>query len=221
EGIGEDILPKNVDFSVIDYFEKVSDKDGAVMARRLAKEEGILLGYSCGSAMAGLIQMQDKLKPEDLVVVIFHDHGSRYVAKIYNDDWMRERGFMDAELKVEDLINMKTDKEFFTVQSSDSVRNVLDIMRDKDISQLPVMDNGGMVGSIAEATILSFILENPLKNSEKPVAEIMQEAFPVVSMDTSFSDLGRYITKKVPAVVSKDKTGSLHIITNYDIIQAV
>ena len=86
EGIGEDILPKNVDFSIIDHFEKVSDKDGAIMARKLATEEGILLGYSAGSAMAGAIQMKDKFTKDDVVVLIFHDHGSRYVAKIFNDE---------------------------------------------------------------------------------------------------------------------------------------
>ncbi|NNE14271.1 MAG: pyridoxal-phosphate dependent enzyme [Saprospiraceae bacterium] len=95
EGIGEDIIPKNVDFDVIDLFEKVTDKDGAVMARRLAREEGLLLGYSCGSAVAGLIQLKDKLKPTDVVVVIFHDHGSRYIGKLYNDQWMKDQGFLE------------------------------------------------------------------------------------------------------------------------------
>lgn len=94
EGIGEDILPKNVDFSLIDHFEKVTDKDGAVMARRLAREEGLLLGYSAGSAVAGLLQMADQLTKDDVVVIPIHDHGSRYVGKIFNDDWMREQGFM-------------------------------------------------------------------------------------------------------------------------------
>ncbi len=94
EGIGEDILPENVDFSLIDYFEKVTDKDGAVMARRLAKEEGLFLGYSCGSAAAGLVQMKDQLTEDDVVVIIFHDHGSRYVGKVYNDEWMKKNDFM-------------------------------------------------------------------------------------------------------------------------------
>lgn len=94
EGIGEDIIPKNVDFEVIDHFEKVSDQAGAVMARRLAREEGLLLGYSAGSAVAGLLQMADQLHPDDLVVVVIHDHGSRYVGKIYNDDWMRQQNFL-------------------------------------------------------------------------------------------------------------------------------
>jgi len=94
EGIGEDILPANVDFSVIDHFEKVTDKDGALMARRLAREEGMLLGYSAGSAVAGLLQMKDRLQPENIVVVVIHDHGSRYVGKVFNDNWMREKGFL-------------------------------------------------------------------------------------------------------------------------------
>ncbi len=93
EGIGEDILPKNVDFDLIDHFEKVTDKDGAVMARRLAREEGLLLGYSAGSAVAGLLQMKDRLKEGDVVVIVIHDHGSRYVNKLYNDEWMKKQGW--------------------------------------------------------------------------------------------------------------------------------
>ena len=94
EGIGEDILPKNVDFSIIDKFEKVTDKDGAIMARRLAREEGIMAGYSAGSAVAGINQLKENLTKEDIVVVVFHDHGTRYVGKLFNDDWMKEQGFM-------------------------------------------------------------------------------------------------------------------------------
>tara|TARA_B100000886_G_scaffold229919_1_gene160382 strand:+ start:1520 stop:2497 length:978 start_codon:yes stop_codon:yes gene_type:complete len=95
EGIGEDILPENVDFELIDHFEKVTDKDGAIYARRLAKEEGIFAGYSCGSAIAGLNQLKSKLNKDDVVVVLLHDHGSRYVGKIFNDDWMREQKFIE------------------------------------------------------------------------------------------------------------------------------
>jgi cystathionine beta-synthase len=121
EGIGEDILPKNVDFDVIDYFEKVTDKDGAVMARRLAREEGILLGYSAGSALAGLHQLKDKLTKDDVVVVVIHDHGSRYVGKIYNDDWMRERGFLEEELSVKDVLRKKGKQEFISINTDQKV----------------------------------------------------------------------------------------------------
>tara|TARA_B100000795_G_scaffold96254_1_gene70613 strand:- start:272 stop:1246 length:975 start_codon:yes stop_codon:yes gene_type:complete len=94
EGIGEDIIPENVDFDVIDHFEKVTDKDGAIYSRKLAREEGLFCGYSCGSAIAGLNQLKDKLSSNDVVVVLLHDHGSRYIAKIYNDQWMKDQDFL-------------------------------------------------------------------------------------------------------------------------------
>ncbi|MBK8627106.1 MAG: pyridoxal-phosphate dependent enzyme [Saprospiraceae bacterium] len=221
EGIGEDILPKNVDFSLIDHFEKVSDKDAALAARRLAKEEGMLLGYSAGSALAGLLQMKDQLKPTDVVVILFHDHGSRYMGKLYNDDWMRERGFLDTELKVRDLITGKRDKKFIAVSSQESVKNVLKMMKDLDISQLPVMDGEVIKGSITESTILEFILNNPLQNSEKQVSEIMAAPFPIVTVDLAVKDLNKYISKNVPAVIAKDLSGDLIVLTQYDIIQAL
>lgn len=221
EGIGEDILPKNVDFDVIDLFEKVSDKDGAVMARRLAREEGILLGYSCGSAMAGLVQLKDKLTKDDVVVIIFHDHGSRYIGKVYNDDWMRERGFLDADLKVKDLVAAKRDKHFFSVAAEHTVKEVLSMMKQNDISQLPVMEGESIIGSITENTLLEFVLNNPLQNSDKAVKEIMEEPFPTVAMDMNAKEINRYMSKKTPAVITEDQTGTKHILTQYDILQAL
>jgi cystathionine beta-synthase len=221
EGIGEDILPKNVDFSLIDHFEKVSDKDGAVMARRIAREEGIMLGYSAGSAVAGLLQLKDRLTKDDVVVVVIHDHGSRYVGKIYNDDWMRERGFLDTELKVKDVISRKKDKSFITVDIADTVRHAFQIMKDHDISQLPVTKDGAFVGAVTENTVLTYLLENPMQNTEKTVETVMGEPFPVVSEDLPFNQLSKYISKTIPAVLAKDKAGGIHILTQYDIIQAV
>jgi cystathionine beta-synthase len=221
EGIGEDILPKNVDFSLIDHFEKVTDKDAALAARKLAKDEGILLGYSAGSALAGLLQMKDKLKPTDVVVILFHDHGSRYIGKLYNDDWMRERGFLESELKVSDLIAKKRDKKFISVASTESVKSVLKMMKVLDISQLPVMDGDVIKGSVTESNILEFILHNPLHNSEKQVSEIMAGPFSIVSTDLAVKDLNKYITKSIPAVIAKDLSGDLIVLTQYDIIQAL
>ena len=94
EGIGEDILPKNVDFEVIDHFEKVTDKDAALYTRKLAKEEGIFAGNSCGAAIAGMIQLSSNFKKGQVVVVLLHDSGSRYIGKIYNDEWMKDKGFI-------------------------------------------------------------------------------------------------------------------------------
>jgi cystathionine beta-synthase len=199
----------------------VTDKDGAVMARRLAREEGILLGYSAGSAVAGLIQLKDQLTPEDIVVVVIHDHGSRYVGKIYNDDWMRERGFLDTELRVKDLIQHKREKGFIGVEASATVRDAFHIMKEKEISQMPVLREGQIVGSLTESAVLNFLLENPMKHTEQLVETIMGEPFPEVNADQPVSQLRMYINKQIPAVVARDKAGEQHIITQYDIIQAV
>ncbi len=221
EGIGEDILPKNVDFSIIDHFEKVTDKDGAVMARRLAQEEGLLLGYSAGSAVAGLLQMKDELKPDDLVVVVIHDHGSRYVGKIYNDDWMRERGFLDAELRVNDLITLKKDAAFAAIEQTATVREALQMMKDHAFSQMPVVKEEESVGSIIETDVLNFLLADPVGNAEKPVSEIMRQPFPEVGTDMTLSELGKHITKENPAVVTTDRSGRKYLVSQYDILQAI
>lgn len=221
EGIGEDILPANVDFSLIDHFEKVSDADGAIAARRLAREEGLLLGYSAGSALAGLLQLKDRLKDDDVVVIIFHDHGSRYVGKIYNDDWMRERGFLDKELMVRDLLRVHANKPLITVGAADKVRKALQLMKEYDISQMPVMKENEIVGSLSENAVLTYILENPLSHAEKPVSEIMDEPFPMVEEELPVSQLNKYISKKIPAVMARDKAGNMHILTKYDILQMI
>jgi cystathionine beta-synthase len=155
-------------------------------------------------------------------VIIFHDHGSRYVGKIYNDDWMRERGFLEDELKVRDLISKKSSKQFFSVKPDDTVRSAFKMMKDRDISQMPVVDvHGEMVGSITENAVLTYLLENPMQHTEHKVSEIMSAPFPTVQDDLPCRQLNRYISKKIPAVVAKDRTGTLHILTKYDIIQAV
>ena len=219
EGIGEDILPKNVDFTLIDHFEKVPDKDGAVMARRLAREEGILLGYSAGSAFAGLLQLKEHFTKDDVVVVVIHDHGSRYVGKIYNDDWMQERGFLDREISVQDVILNKKDKRFIAVNTEESLRNVFKLMKENDISQLPVMSNGDIVGSVTEGILLTHLLENPGDQTNKQVSTIMGKALPLVEVELPCRQLSGYFSKEIPAVIAKDKAGQYHILTKYDIIQ--
>ena len=221
EGIGEDILPANVDFSLIDHFEKVSDADGALAARDLAREEGLLLGYSAGSALAGLLQLKDRLNENDVVVIIFHDHGSRYVGKIYNDDWMRERGFIRKELLVKDLLKAQADRQLITISGTDTVRKALSLMKEYDISQMPVMNGDDIAGTLTENAVLNYLLENPAANEEKTVADIMGDALPLVEADLAVSQLNKYFTKKVPAVMAKDQAGKVHILTKYDILQMI
>ncbi len=221
EGIGEDILPANVDFKIIDHFEKVTDRDAAVYTRQLARQEGILVGNSAGSAVAGIVQMREKLTKDDVVVVLFHDHASRYMAKIFNDDWMRARGFLDDELTVRDILSKKTDRAFLQVEVGQTVRQALATMKSHDVSQLPVMRGDEMVGSLTENAVLSFLLANPLEHAECAVESLMGEPFPIVPTELPISKLGHYITRQVPAVVARDKAGVMHIVTDYDIVQSV
>jgi cystathionine beta-synthase len=171
--------------------------------------------------MGAIWQLRDKLTKDDVVVVIFHDHGSRYVGKIYNDDWMRERGFLEDELKVSDLIARKKDRSFIGVPAHETVRNAFNLMKSNDISQMPVLDGNRIVGSITETQVLHFLLENPLNNSEKEVSQVMGEPFPTVKDDLPISQLSRYISKEIPAVMTSDRSGGVHIVTQYDLIQAM
>ncbi|MGB1284700.1 MAG: pyridoxal-phosphate dependent enzyme, partial [Polaribacter sp.] len=149
EGIGEDILPKNVDFSLIDGFTKVTDKDAAIYTRKIAKEEGIFVGNSAGATVKGMLQLKEHFTKEDVVVVLFHDHGSRYVGKMFNDDWMRNRGFLEKKITTaEDLIKNYADKPLITAQTEELISHVVERMREFRISQIPVRDNKGFVGSI-------------------------------------------------------------------------
>ena len=221
EGIGEDILPKNVDFSMIDLFEKVTDKDGAIGARNLARKEGILLGYSCGSAVAATIQVKDLFKPDDFVVVIFHDHGSRYIEKIYNDDWMRERGFLEPPRTLGDIVQNKVDKQFVFAELEDQITAVVDKMKEFDISQLPVMNGNDLVGSITESAIVSHILESPEQARSATISDILGQPFPILDWNMDYTELGKFVNRQNPAVITEDPLGDYHIITQYDLLQSI
>jgi cystathionine beta-synthase len=163
--------------------------------------------------------MEENLDKNDVVVIIFHDHGSRYVGKIFSDDWMRERGFLEDELRITDLIASKEDKAFFAVQSHESVRKTMEMMKERDISQMPVVRNEAMVGSISEAQIIQHLLDQDSHTGTQAVEKIMGPPFPEVSIETPLSELRHLINRQNQAVIVKDKAGSLHIITQYDIIQ--
>ncbi|MCZ4223233.1 pyridoxal-phosphate dependent enzyme [Pedobacter rhodius] len=221
EGIGEDFLPANVDFDVIDLFEKVTDKDAALMTRDIARKEGIFVGNSAGAAIGGLIQLKDKLKPEDVVVVIFHDHGSRYMGKMYNEDWLRERGFLeDEKLTAKSILAKKEATEIVTLDTQKTVLEAINTIKSMNISQIPVTQQGMIVGKIAESDILSALLENPgLKSA--PISEIMTATFPFVDLNTSIDKISSLINKENSAVLIENESGKIEIITQYDIINAI
>lgn len=220
EGFGEDFVPENYDMSVIDHFEQVTDKDGAIMARRLAKEEGIFCGYSAGSCIQGLIQLKNRLKKDDLVVCIFHDHGSRYVAKVYNDQWMIERGFLDVKT-FKDIINSRIGKQkLVTIEPSQTVAEAVEMMKKYDIENIPVMNGNGPIGAISENGLFQKVFSNPdIKNSK--VENVMERPYPLVEFNTPVEKLSTLINKENGAVLSKDETGNYHIVTKYDVIQAL
>jgi len=221
EGIGEDILPENVDFSVIDHFTKVTDKDAAVYCRKLALEEGIFVGMSSGSAIKGLLQMKDELKEDDVVVVLFHDSGSRYVGKIFNDDWMRERGYLDEQIvTAEDLIKDHIEKPLVVVRTEELVSHALDRIRKYKISQIPVVDKDGFVGSLEDANLLQAFL-NDSNVADTPIKEIMGQPYPVVSRKAKVEEVSKLITKDNNAVLVDLGNGKYHIITKYDIINSI
>ena len=219
EGIGEDFVPENYDMNVIDHFEQVTDKEGAVMARRIAKEEGIFIGYSAGSALQGLLQLKAQLKKDDVVVVVFHDHGSRYVGKVYNDQWMMERGFLDVKT-FKDIVSGRATKRLVTIAPTHTVAEAVELMKKYDIEQIPVLNNGELLGAVSEGGLFQKIFSNPeIKN--ETVESVMEPAYPLVSFDTPVERLGGLITKGNGAVLAKDETGSLHIVTKYDVIQSL
>jgi len=220
EGFGEDFVPKNYDMKWIDHFEQVTDKDGAIMARRLAKEEGMFCGYSAGSCIQGLMQLKNRLKKDDLVVCIFHDHGSRYVAKVYNDQWMIERGFLDVKT-FKDIISSRTGKQkLVTVQPTQTVSEAVDLMEKFDIENIPVMNGNGPVGAISENGLFKKIFSNPhIKNDT--IEKVMEPSYPLVEFNTPVEKLSTLINKENGAVLSKDEGGNYHIVTKYDVIQAL
>lgn len=220
EGFGEDFVPANYDMQWIDAFTKVTDKDGAVMARRIAKEEGLFCGYSAGSCLQGMLQLKDQLKKDDVVVLIFHDHGSRYVGKIYNDQWMMERGFLDVKT-FKDIVSGRAAKQkLVCVEPAHTVAAAVALMKKYDIEHIPVMDKGEIIGAISENGLFQKVFSNPdIKNAV--VASVMEPAFPVVDFSTPVEKLSTLINRENGAVLSKDDTGNFHIVTKYDVLDAL
>ncbi len=216
EGIGEDFLPKNVDFNIIDHFEKVTDRDAAIMTRRIVREEGIFVGNSAGSALAGLMQMKDRFTKDDVVVIIFHDHGTRYVGKMFNDDWMRERGFLVEEKpKAGDLLKGR-EIPLVSVEADEPVLTAIDKMRKHNIDQLPVFENGKPVGTVTDSRLFAAILEDAEVRTQKSRV-VMGPALPVIGIDTTLEEIAKKLVNGSPAVLVEQPNG-YGIITKQDII---
>ena len=219
EGFGEDFVPQNYDMQFIDHFEQVTDKDGAIMARKIAREEGLFCGYSAGSCLQGLMQLKSRLKKEDVVVCIFHDHGTRYIGKIYNDQWMMERGFLEVKT-FKDIVNGRRDKHLLTLESNRTVAEAVEMMKKYNIEHIPVTHEGAMIGAVSENGLFQKVFSNPEIRHEL-LQQVIEPPYPVVPFETPVEKLGQLINKENGAVLAKDDKGEHHIVTKYDVIQSL
>ena len=219
EGFGEDFVPQNYDMQFIDHFEQVTDKDGAIMARKIAREEGLFCGYSAGSCLQGLMQLKSRLKKEDVVVCIFHDHGTRYIGKIYNDQWMMERGFLEVKT-FKDIVNGRRDKHLLTLESNHTVAEAVEMMKKYNIEHIPVTHEGAMIGAVSENGLFQKVFSNPEIRHEL-LQQVIEPPYPVVPFETPVEKLGQLINKENGAVLAKDDKGEHHIVTKYDVIQSL
>ena len=227
EGFGEDILPENVDFDLIDLFIKVTDKDAAIMARRLAREEGLFVGWSCGSAVYGALEYaRQHLKEDDVMVVILPDHGTRYLGKIYNDAWMKDRGFLESRefATARDIIRKRTPnamgETIMSIDKGAKVGEAIQMFVKNGISQLPVTDGEHIVGSMHDSSMLAQIIENP-SIRDMQVHEIMGKAFKFVALDNTLDVLSSLIDKDNKALLVRDEFNRVHIITQADLLMTM
>ncbi|HEX6194213.1 MAG TPA: CBS domain-containing protein, partial [Chitinophagaceae bacterium] len=160
-----------------------------------------------------------KLTKDDLVVCIFHDHGSRYVGKIYNDQWMIERGFLDVKT-FKDIISARgIAKKLITIEPGQTVAEAVELMKKYDIEHIPVMNGNGLIGAISEGGLFQKIFDNPeIKNAR--ISDVIEPSFPMVDFDTPVERLSNLINRENGAVLAKDDAGNYHIVTKYDVIQA-
>lgn len=224
EGFGEDILPKNVNFDVIDLFIKVTDKDGAIMARRLSKEEGLFVGWSSGSAVHGAIEYaKENMKKDDVMVILLPDHGTRYLNKVYNDQWMKDHGFLEARTfsTARDIIARRNDKnKLHAVNSKSKVEQAILLMNREGIDQLPVVDGDNYVGSISASGLLEKIIQRPGAKNE-PIESVMDKPFTFVAFDSTLDVLSSMVNKANKAILVRDEADQVHIITQHDILKAM
>ncbi|WPP52077.1 cystathionine beta-synthase [Catalinimonas niigatensis] len=224
EGIGEDILPKNVNFDLIDEFVKVTDKDAAIMARRLSREEGLFVGWSCGSAVFGALKYARKhLKKDDLMVIILPDHGTRYLGKIYNDSWMKDHGYLEKRefATAQDILKARNGQnELVTVTSDTTVGEAIKILNNQGISQIPVVEEDAYVGSLTDSKLLHQLIDNPSMKTE-PVSKIMDKPFQFISIHDTLDVLSSLIDKNNKALLVRDRLNQVHIITRADLLMAM
>ncbi|MCP5102788.1 MAG: cystathionine beta-synthase [bacterium] len=223
EGVGEDIVPGTLDFKYVDEVIPVTDKESFNISRRIAREEGIFVGGSCGMAAHAALETAKKLPEDKMVVVLFPDSGYKYLSTFYSDDWMEENRFFDFEkLSLRKVLDTKPGKmpSMVSVGLNDSVHSALTKMKEHNIGQIPVIENGKSMGSIEEGPLMGKVLEdNALLNG--PVKDVMDKSFPVVERDGTIEKVKLLLAKRIPAVLVEENGEIVGIITKSDLLEFI
>ena len=223
EGIGQDSMPKIMDFENIDDVITVSDKESFLLTRQLAKKEGVFAGGSAGSAMYAALKIAVDLTERDMIVAIIPDHGARYLSKLYNDNWMKDNQYLEPRLKLtasDVTFGRKGKRSLVSVNTEATLMEATSLMESNDISQLPVIEEGRIIGSLTENKVLSILVSNPALREHK-VKEFLDKPFPVVEEKVSIEKIYKMLDKDTTAVVVKHEDNSLDIITKSDLIYAL
>ena len=209
---------------MIDHFIKVTDKDGAIGARRLSREEGLFVGWSSGSAIHGALEYaREHLKKDDLMVILLPDHGTRYLAKVYNDQWMKDHGFLETRAfsSARDIIATRNGKDsLYTVNKSTKVGEAIRLMSREGIDQIPVVDREQFVGSVSASGLLEKIIQDPQLHN-KNVHDVMDKPMLFVAPDSTLDVLSSLLNKDNKAVLVRDELEKVHIITQHDVLKAM
>lgn len=223
EGIGEDIIPGTLHFEYIDEIHTVTDKESFNMARKISREEGIFVGGSSGTAVSVALKVARDLPADKVMVVILPDTGERYLSRFYSDEWMQENRFLDLETISLKRVLQEKDASFpelIFVDPGDAVRVALGKIREYNISQLPVIEDGKAVGSLEESDLMERVIENSML-IDQPVKEIMKPSFPTVSLNSNIEEVKKWLTRHNPAVLIQQRDTIVGIITKSDLLEFI
>ncbi|MDI6808399.1 MAG: cystathionine beta-synthase [Candidatus Eisenbacteria bacterium] len=223
EGIGEDMIPGTTHFEYIDEMVGVSDRDSLNMARRLAREEGLLVGGSSGTACWVAIKLAKEVEKGKIIVVIFPDTGERYLSKLHSDEWMRENRLLDTStIKIQDVLRNKQPEipAVVSVASHDTAGKALELIKKYSVSQLPVFKDGKVVGSVSEGELMSKVLENSAVLEDK-VERVMEKPLPLVDKDESVSTAMKLLAQRTPALVVTDRGAVIGVVGRFDLIEYI
>jgi cystathionine beta-synthase len=220
EGIGEDFLPSTMDLKAIDEISRVDDKECFLMTRRLSREEGLFVGGSCGAAVAGAIKYAEGSGRKEKILILLPDGASKYLSKIFNDEWMKQNGFLDEPDPlgtVADLLRKRGERKVIFANRGDSIRKVIGLLKEGSFSQLPVVENGRMTGLIAESDLLKYLV-NAEGKLDDPIDPLVESDYATVTPATRIVLL-KNIFNEAKLVAVQERDDVVGIITKIDLIE--